>query len=128
MKIEQPLERRQVEAEIVLERRDRALHDAAEFVLHVAPPAPVSKSRRLAIIRLADDFDEVGFRYRPRMGDVHRAHHLDGLGDVLLAHAEAFQAGRQAEADVEIEKTAGGIGNAERAFDTRHGVWSGGDC
>src|SRR5580698_3615430 len=34
MEIEQPLECRQIEAEIVLERRDRALHHAAEFVLH----------------------------------------------------------------------------------------------
>src|SRR5580700_227590 len=34
MEIEQPLECRQIEAEVVLERRDRALHHAAEFVLH----------------------------------------------------------------------------------------------
>ena len=34
VEVEHLLEGRQVEAEIVLERRDRALHHAAEFVLH----------------------------------------------------------------------------------------------
>ncbi len=38
MEIEQPLEGRQVQAVVVLERRDGALHHPAEFVLHVVIP------------------------------------------------------------------------------------------
>src|SRR5262249_20670653 len=35
VEVEQPLEGRQIEAEVVLERRHRALHDASELVRHV---------------------------------------------------------------------------------------------
>src|ERR1700741_4292656 len=46
-----------------------------------------SKSRRLAEKRLANDFGEVGFRNRPRMGDLDGRDNVDGLADVVLAQA-----------------------------------------
>src|SRR5580704_7099291 len=39
-----------------------------------------SKSRRLAEISLADDFGEVGFGDRARVGDLDGRDHVDGLG------------------------------------------------
>src|SRR6202166_3056418 len=55
-----------------------------------------SKSRRLAEKRLANDFGEVGFGDRPRVIDLDGRDHVDGLGEVLLAHAETLEPGRQA--------------------------------
>src|SRR5580704_2781185 len=80
----------------------------------------VSEPRRLAEKRLADDFSEVGFRYRPRMRDFDGRDNVDGLADVFLAHAEALQPGRQSEPHVEIVKAARRVADAECAPDARH--------
>src|SRR5580658_4194138 len=81
-----------------------------------------SKSRRLASIRLADDVREVGFADRPRMGDLDGCDHVDGLGQILLAHAETFETGRQSQPHIEIVKAARRVARAERALDARHGL------
>src|SRR5580704_8142801 len=46
-----------------------------------------SKSRRLAVKRLANDFGEVGFRNRTRMRDFDGRDNVDGLADVVLTQA-----------------------------------------
>ena len=48
MEVEHFLEGRKIEAVVILERRDRALHHAAEFVLHACRP---KKARHGAIER-----------------------------------------------------------------------------
>ena len=43
------------------------------------------------------------------MVDRHRGNDIDGLTDIFFAQAEAFQAGRQAEPDIEIVEAARGV-------------------
>src|ERR1700675_500907 len=80
-----------------------------------------SKSRRLAVKRLANDFGEVGFGDGPRMGDLDCRDHVDGLGEILLAHAETLKPSRQAKPYIEVVKAARRLARAERALDARHG-------
>src|ERR1700719_4715888 len=54
----------------------------------------VSEPRRLAVKRLADDFGEVGFRSRTRMGDFDRRDNVEAFADVFLAQPQPLQAGR----------------------------------
>src|SRR5580704_8347377 len=63
-----------------------------------------SKSRRLAEKRLADDFGEVGLGDRPGMGDLDGRDHVDGFGEIVLAHAETLEPGRQAQPHIEVVK------------------------
>src|ERR1700682_325191 len=74
-----------------------------------------SKSRRLAVKRLANDFGEVGFGDRPRGIDLDRRGHVDGLGEIVLAHAETLETRRQAQPHIEIVKGARRVAHATRA-------------
>src|SRR5580692_9851291 len=71
-----------------------------------------SKSRRLAEKRLANDFGEVGLGDRPGMIDLDGRDHVDGLGEIVLAHAETLEPGRQPKPYVEIVKAARRVAHA----------------
>src|ERR1700692_1697191 len=57
------------------------------------------------------------------MGDRDGRDYVDGLGNVVFAHAEPLETGRQPNPHIEIVKSAGGIAYAECALDARHGLW-----
>src|SRR5580698_10489186 len=98
----------------------RPTHFSPEPAVALVMTANVSETRRLAGESLGDDVEKVGLRHRPRMLDLDRRNHLDRLADILLAHAQPFQSGRQAEADIEIVKAARRIADAEGACDAPH--------
>src|SRR5580704_8906303 len=102
-------------------RMARPTHFIPEPAVAPVMAGCVSESRRLAEKRLANDFGEVGFGDRPRMGDLDRRDHVDGLGEIVLAHAETLEPGRQPKPYVEIVKAARRVAYAERALDALHG-------
>src|SRR5258708_4914443 len=81
-----------------------------------------SKSGGLAEERLANDVCEVGFADHPRVIDLDGRDHVDGLGEVLLAHAETLKTGWQSQPYIEVIKPARRVARAERALDARHGL------
>src|SRR4029077_16019017 len=66
-------------------RMARPTHFIPEPAVAPVMAGYVSEARRLAVKRLANDFGEIGFANRPRMGDFDRRDNVDGFADVVFA-------------------------------------------
>src|ERR1700731_1956732 len=103
-------------------RMARPTHFIPEPAVAPVMAGCVSEPRRFAEKRLGNDFGEVNFGDWPRMSDLDGRDHVDSFCEILLAHAETLEAGRQAKPHVEIVKAARRVAHAEGALDARHGL------